>query len=200
MFGTHLKFSPVFVGYLQREGQGEGKTDDHRYRHQNGRESSSAWLNEEKKQMCRFKIHFSSFQNGRWHGLIVPNHRPQTQAIQWKSDVDDQKPSNQHFSWFSIRFCAQWNLMVFHSKIVFFFVFSSVYFIFGSSDLCQLKCFLLNLSVERNSDWHDDIFCEWKRVKAGQGVDKKAKQCHNHKEKQNKLSPKCPLFEYKMIW
>lgn len=67
-------------------------------------------------------------------------------------------------------FCAQWNLMVFHSKIVFYSLFLA-YFIFGSADLCQLKCFLLNLSVERNSDWHDDIFCGRKRgVQEGRNV------------------------------
>lgn len=161
LFWHALKiFASVRLTSSETEREREGKTDDHRYRHQNGRERALQcdWEEWRKKKMRGLKIHFSSFQNGRWHGLIVPNHRPQTQAIQWKSDVDDQKASNQHFSWFRIRFCAKWNLMVFHSKIVFL---SLAHFIFGSADLCQLKCFRLNLSVERNSDWHDDIFfCE----------------------------------------
>lgn len=68
MFGTHLKFSPVFVWHLQRQRERErgGKTDDHRYRHQNGRERALQYDWEEWRKKENAWVENSFFIISKW--------------------------------------------------------------------------------------------------------------------------------------
>lgn len=122
----------------------------------------------------------------------MQNHRRRTSC---KSNANDQKPSNQHFSC-SQFFSVQWNVMLFLAQKSFIFIFLS-YCISNFSDLCQMFSFELECIIQWNLkkgtliDAPIRVTRKRCRIRVeNEGKKKclwKRKQRHNHKKRMNYL-------------